>query len=240
MRIGTKSVLFGAHCFFIHPWFVALGWWKLYGFPWQPWLWVAFLLHDIGYLGKPNMDGPEGEEHPWTGAHILYWLQGAWLFLTRYAWKRSELRRQPIHRLQFRRRWAWAHLSLTHERVIWGNEALFHSRYLAKRYGAQPSRLCMADKLAIALTPAWLYLPMVRLTGEVREYMAHARHRIEGNEQVSESEKAKLLSGAEYDWYRGVQEYMVRWVAGHKDGRSDTWTSSARKRATLNDQGVWR
>ncbi len=232
MRIGTKSVLFGAHCFFIHPWFVALGWWKLYGFPWKPWLWIAFVVHDLGYVGKPNMDGPEGEEHPWTGARIMYRLQGTWLFLTRYCWQRGGGK--------LRRRWTRSHLLLTREKVIWGNEVLFHSRYLAKRYGAQPSRLCVADKLALALTPAWLYLPLVRLTGEVREYMAHARHRIEGNEQVTEAEKAKLLSGAERDWYRGVQEYMVRWVAEHKDGRRDTWTSDSRKRATLSDNGVWQ
>jgi hypothetical protein len=31
MRIGTKSVLFGAHQFAIHPWFVAWGWLKLHG-----------------------------------------------------------------------------------------------------------------------------------------------------------------------------------------------------------------
>ena len=30
MRIGTKSVLFGAHCFLLHPWFVAWGWMDLY------------------------------------------------------------------------------------------------------------------------------------------------------------------------------------------------------------------
>ena len=29
MRVGTKSVLFGAHCFFIHSFFVAFGWWAL-------------------------------------------------------------------------------------------------------------------------------------------------------------------------------------------------------------------
>src|SRR5579863_3099451 len=71
MKIGTKSVLFGAHCFFLHPWFVAAAWWKLYGFPWDPRLWVAFFVHDIGYLGKPNMDGPEGESHPEVGARIM-------------------------------------------------------------------------------------------------------------------------------------------------------------------------
>ena len=63
MKVGTKSVLFGAHQFLIHPPFVALAWWKLYGFPFDPRLWVAFYVHDIGYLGKPNMDGSEGESH---------------------------------------------------------------------------------------------------------------------------------------------------------------------------------
>ncbi len=71
MQIGTKSVLFGAHCFFLHPFFVAWAWWKLYGFPWDPRLWAAFILHDIGYWGKPNMDGPEGETHPEVGARIM-------------------------------------------------------------------------------------------------------------------------------------------------------------------------
>ncbi len=31
MRMGTNSILFGAHQFLIHPWFVAWSWWQLYG-----------------------------------------------------------------------------------------------------------------------------------------------------------------------------------------------------------------
>ena len=71
MTIGTKSVLFGAHQFLLHPWFVAWGWWTLYGFPFDPRLWVAFFVHDLGYIGKPNMDGPEGELHPRFGARLM-------------------------------------------------------------------------------------------------------------------------------------------------------------------------
>lgn len=71
LSVGTKSVLFGAHCFFLHPWFVAAAWRKLYGFPFDPLLWVAFFVHDLGYVGKPNMDGPEGETHPIFGAQIM-------------------------------------------------------------------------------------------------------------------------------------------------------------------------
>jgi hypothetical protein len=55
MKVGTKSVLFGAHCFLIHPFFVAAAWIKLYGFPWDPRLWIAFFVHDLGYFGKPNI-----------------------------------------------------------------------------------------------------------------------------------------------------------------------------------------
>ncbi len=69
--VGTRSVLFGAHQCFLHPWFVAWAWWQLYGFPWDPRLWVAFFVHDLGYFGKPNMDGDEGETHPEFGARIM-------------------------------------------------------------------------------------------------------------------------------------------------------------------------
>jgi hypothetical protein len=51
MTVGTKSVLFGAHCFLIHGFFVARGWWTLWGFPWDARLWAAFFIHDLGYLG---------------------------------------------------------------------------------------------------------------------------------------------------------------------------------------------
>jgi len=101
MRIGTRSVLYGAHCFFIHPWFVAWGWWKLYGFPWDPRLWFAFFLHDIGYLGKPNMDGPEGEEHPRLGANIMYHLFGQewWEFCMYHSRYFAKQHSKPFSRL---------------------------------------------------------------------------------------------------------------------------------------------
>lgn len=199
MKVGTKSVLFGAHQFLLHPWFVAWGWWTLYGFPFDPRLWVAFFVHDLGYLGKPNMDGAEGETHPWLGGDIMR---------------------------VFGTEWYWF--------------SVLHSRYFAKSLNRQPSRLCMADKMAIALTPSWLYLPMVRATGEIQEYMAHAKHRIVGNAQVSAAEERQLLSASQAEWHAGVQSYCRRWALAHRDGETDTWTSDARNRATLNDQGVWR
>lgn len=161
MRVGTKSVLFGAHCFFLHPWFVALAWWQLYGFPLDARLWVAFFVHDLGYWGKPNMDGPEGEEHVLLGAAIMQFFFGRW-----------------------EKREHWSHIAgdifdngYMTSLGPWAQLCLFHSRYFAKKYGFPFSRLCVADKLAFALTPRWLYLPMVRATGELDEYLQRAQKR---------------------------------------------------------------
>lgn len=189
MKLGTKSVLYGAHCFFLHPWFVAWAWWKLYGFPWDPRLWVAFWVHDLGYIGKPNMDGLEGEMHPYWGACVMGALFG----------------RQ------------------------WFEFTLYHSRYLAKKNGAQYSRLCVADKLAICLTPWWIAVPLDRATGEIKEYMQLAKSGQRDNSRNYQDEK---------EWYLGVQEYCYAWVMEHKEIKEDTWTKNTR--TAVNEHGVYQ
>jgi hypothetical protein len=189
MNIGTKSVLFGAHCFFIHPWFVAYAWWKLYGFPFDPRLWFAFFLHDIGYIGKPNMDGPEGELHPYAGAKIMGFLFGK----------------------------------------KWFDFTLYHSRFLSKKNGARYSKLCVADKLAICITPNWLYLPMVTATGEIKEYMKDAERNSNGSIKIQDSKRI---------WINGVKKYVRNWVKEHKDMKEDTWTTANRQ--TVDESGVWK
>jgi len=167
MKIGTKSILFGVHAFYLHPIFVLLGWWKLYGFPWNPLLWLCFFLHDLGYWNKPNMDGPEGEQHPWFAAKIMYF----------FGWE-------------------------------WGQLCLCHSRFLAKRYQFKISKLCIADKMAIILTPDWLYLPMARLSGEIHEYM-----------KLADEGKYKTMNCGGRDqkqWLSEVKAYLVKWVDQHK------------------------
>ena len=190
MKVGTKSVLFGAHQFAIHPWFVAAAWWKLYGFPADPRLWVAFFVHDIGYFGKPNMDGTEGEQHPHTGAWIMGRLFGR----------------------------------------EWHNFCLYHSRYVAKKDGAMPSKLCFADKLAICITPAWLYLPLANLSGEIREYMKDARdlHYRRNNPEYNDQRI----------WYANMQKYVRSWLETHKNGAVDTWTPESRQ--GMDKYGVWK
>ena len=57
MRIGTKSVLFGAHMFFLQSLFVFVSCWRLYGFPRDPRLFVAFVAHELGYFGMDSVEG---------------------------------------------------------------------------------------------------------------------------------------------------------------------------------------
>lgn len=132
MKVGTKSLLFGAHQFILHPLFLALAWWLLYGFPFDPRLWMAFIVHDWGYWGKPDMDGDAGQRHPELGGRMMARLFGQ----------------------------------------KWSDFCRLHSRYYARREGRDPSPLCAADKLVLLVTPRWIYLPLVRATGEVHEYLA--------------------------------------------------------------------
>lgn len=221
MKIGTRSVLFGAHQFLIHPMLLFVGWWQEYGFGpveigyktvwisttlhdaaelrraiqvqvlaslWNPRLWVAFFVHDLGYIGKPNMDGAEGETHPQFGARIMGRLFG-----------------EP-----------------------WGDFVLLHSRYYSKRLNRPVSPLCYADKRVIVLEPLWLYLPRVWATGELDEFMAVAQRRAAvapgPNDPLTTDEREAMASGSPVRWSLAVRSYMRRWIAEHKGGKPDMWT----------------
>lgn len=192
MKIGTKSILYGVHCFFLHPWFVAASWLRLYGLrfvrckstgvtTWffDPFLWICFFVHDLGYFGKPNMDGEEGESHPVLGARIIGWFAG---------------------------------LLGQDSRERWYAFCLYHSRFLARRDGHEPSLLCWADKYAIAITPSWIYLPMAKATGELQEYMHINTREIRG------------LDKSPLEWHTQARSYCRSLALEHKDGRPDTWT----------------
>lgn len=189
MKTGTKSVLFGAHCFFIHPWFVLWAYWKLYGFTLDPRIIVACVVHDWGYWGKRSMDDEDGETHPLLGAKIMGWLFDS------------------------------ADSECSGE---WYEFTLLHSRYYAKRLGKPFSPLCVADKLAICLTPWWLYIPLVKLTGEINEYMHNGRTAkldpSKSNYEAVKNLKQGAIAGDVKLWYSGLQEYMAIWVAENKDG----------------------
>jgi hypothetical protein len=123
MKLGTKSVLFGYHCILLHGWFVLWGWFSLHRFRrvrigsqdrlgklndgsiitlhrgvftslWDYRLWLSCFLHDVGYWGKPNMDGPEGETHPeWAATFMRKRYGDAWgdfcLYHSRFYAKRD-------------------------------------------------------------------------------------------------------------------------------------------------------
>ena len=71
MKLGTKSLLWGAHAVFLHPFQVGWGWRQLWKFPWDARLWVCFFFHDAGYIDRDQMDGDGSEAHVILGAEIV-------------------------------------------------------------------------------------------------------------------------------------------------------------------------
>lgn len=220
LPVGTKSVLAGAHCCLIHPWLVALAWFKLYGFRLitcpstgvrtsliDPRLWLCFIVHDLGYWRSANMDGEEGERHPEVGARIvgkLFDAKGS----EEVAWIEVGHCRRPIKRC-------------IPPNSAWHDFLLLHSRWFAKKLDRKPSAFCMADKLAIALTPGWLYVPMARLSEEIEEYRSR-----ETRPDTSKGwdDWYANHNATDYQWFKKVQAWVITYVAEHKDGRADTWT----------------
>lgn len=178
--IGTRSLLFGVHQMLIHPLFMAIAWTRLYGFPWDPRLWVAFFVHDLGYWGKKDMDGSEGERHVELGARIMRWLFD-----------------DPCY-------------CCYPNPLYWYHFCLFHSRFYASRAHQPISRLCVCDKLVIAITPWWLYLPLAHLSGEVHEYMARVRP---GEKYAHE----RPYTNSSREWHRQLVNCVRNWVEEHKD-----------------------
>jgi len=176
MRVGTRSVLFGAHSFPVHFLVVFAAWTRLFGFPWDPRLWIAFAIHDLGYVHRSTVEGAGSEQHVELGGRIMTKLFGD----------------------------------------EWGSLCFRHSRHWCQVHGQPYSRLCVADKLAFVLTPAWLYLPMARASGELFEYMAAANGRQAGGKFTEE--EMRLLGSQEPGlWLRGLKSYTARWVEQHRN-----------------------
>ena len=151
MNVGTKSLLIGVHQFIWHPITVLLAWIELYGLPnWKEL--VCIIIHDLGYYGCSNMDGPEGEKHPEYAAYL------AWKYLDEkqdiydaFSILSTQIPKGPV------------------KNSLW-YLCLFHSRHYARSKNTEPSKLCWADKLSIKYDPWWFYLPRAWLSGELFEY----------------------------------------------------------------------
>ena len=84
---------------------------------------------------------------------------------------------------------------------------LYHSRHYAKRVGAEPSKLCWADKLSIKYEPWWLYLPRASLSGELKEYRQEAA--VSG---------VVPLSASDREWYSAIQDRLSKLGIQRKNG----------------------
>jgi hypothetical protein len=230
MKIGTKSVLFGAHCFLIHPFFVMIAWIKLYGFPFHPAIWLSFFFHDLGYLGKPNMDGEEGETHVEFGGKVLSIFDYRFIFKSVHKIYKdypyyTNLGYKAIFEYQ-------GYILAKRNTHKWANFSRYHSRFYAKKDGVSYSKLCVADKLAITLEPFWLYLPRVNWSGEIKEYMAQAKN------DDGKYKTMKITTESQKKWFTDVCDYLRKWVDEHKDLKIDTWTPEVKKAITTS--GVWK
>ena len=208
--VGTRSLLFGVHQVFIHPWVVAIAWIKLYGWPKEWQIWLAFLIHDWGYWGCQEMDGEDGEQHPKFAANLMFKIVVDIEFFKLRSF------RKPI---------AWIDASKASDKAQeWYEFCLYHSRHFAKQAGTKPSRLCVADKLATAVEPAWMYVPRAWITGELAQYRQVHVNRISANGQINDSERALLLYGNHWQWKWALSNYLSRWALAHKEDQSDNWT----------------
>lgn len=201
INIGTRSILFGVHQLFLHPIFVAIAWKRLYGFPKDPRLWACFFLHDVGYLGRSNMDGQEGEAHVELGARIVGRLFDGSRFVQPW-WARWFFGAAPT---RWRRPSRYQFFGLRVDRSVntWEDLSMFHSRFYARAHDRLPSRLCFADKLSFATTPRWLYLLLARASGELDEYMKAARSGKYAKEQQAADDPR--------DWYDNVKRFVERY-----------------------------
>lgn len=62
--------------------------------------------------------------------------------------------------------------------IYWYDFVAYHSRFLARRDGVPVSKLCLADKLGVAMMPTWLWVFLTSVTREVQEYMNQEKYEI--------------------------------------------------------------
>ena len=134
--VGTRSLLFGIHQFIWHPIVVYKAWVYLYGRPtWKET--VCIIIHDWGYWGKPELDGPLGVDHPMKGALLAEKWFGDEYWMLCAGHSRS-------------------YIALMNKR--WGMKHGIPKYYVSK--------LCWADKLSFCFEPRWFYIFRAKLSGE--------------------------------------------------------------------------
>ena len=156
MKIGTKSLLFGCHQFVLHPVYTYVAWRKLYNeFP-SLGETVAIIIHDWGYWGKSNLDGEEGERHPEWAHNFFHKISSIYTKI-------------PTKYYSNDRFWYFERLA---------NLCLYHSRFYAKKFEQEPSKLCWADKYGTTLYGKHLWSFLATISGELKEYMTNDKYEI--------------------------------------------------------------
>ncbi|MGH9631088.1 MAG: hypothetical protein ACRD7E_22505 [Bryobacteraceae bacterium] len=91
------------------------------------------------------------------------------------------------------------------------------SAAIIPRDGVEPSRLCYADKLVTAMTPAWIYLRRAKATGEIHEYMWQSAPA--GREKRKYAE-CGLRTGTPEEWFEDLRAFLLSWVEDGTKNRS--------------------
>lgn len=174
--------MFGVHQFLWHPITVIMGWYRLYGkFPNFKEL-ICIFVHDLGYWGKPNIDGPEGDTHPEFGALLAHRLLDPWECIEIPSTCKEDS--------------GWHELRQTNTYL---KLCLYHSRHYAALAGGVPSALCWADKLSCAYDPWWFYLLRSCLSGEIHE-----------QRKMWADEGRIPITATHREWYAWAQERSVQ------------------------------
>lgn len=173
MKRGTLSILFGVHQFLWHPFTIWRAWRYLYKEN-PGWFYlVCIFCHDLGYWGKPDMDGPEGQTHPEGGAKIAKWIVLHWM---RLIGKPDAI--------------ACHYAEQAHD------ISLCHSTHYAQAKGLSVSSLYLPDKVCVLFDPPWFYKLRARLSGELAEYVSNANRKMESDWGPFHSADSWL------NWYR--------------------------------------
>jgi hypothetical protein len=217
---GTKSVLFGVHQFLIHPFVVAVGWYRAFGFA------RVRIGERYDYFHLPALTPGGGLNRVGVRRAVFASLLDPRLWLAFFVHDIGLFGKPDMD----------GPIGETHPEVganlmrrlfgdAWGDLVLLHSRYYAKRLNRPVSPLCLADKWAIIVEPSWLYLPRAWATRELHEYMAMGRKRaVDDPIGLTANERDDFLSDSAWRWHGAVKSYMRRWLSEHADGRPDTWT----------------